>query len=87
MPRSGKLLHELTFSKLASLPQEQTETHHSQPATRAVEEWMLVCQCNAELQPNIELEQEVVFQLPYVAVQWCRLGVAFLGFVEGQHWW
>ena len=59
MPKSGMLLHELPISKLVSLSQEQTETHHSQPATRAVEEWMLVYQRNAELHRNIEPEHEV----------------------------
>ena len=44
---------------LSSFPQEQTETQYSQPPTRAVQEWMLVCQRNADLQPNIESEQEV----------------------------
>ena len=44
---------------LSSLLQEQTETQYSQPPTRAVEEWMLVCQRNADLQPNIESEQEM----------------------------
>ena len=44
---------------LSSFPQEQTETQYSQPPTRAVEEWMLVCQRNADLQPNIESEQDV----------------------------
>ena len=44
---------------LSSFPQEQTETQYSQPPTRAVEKWMFVCQRNADLQPNIESEQEV----------------------------
>ena len=47
------------LASLSSLLQEQTEQHYSQPPTRAVEEWMLVCQRNADLQPNIESEQEV----------------------------
>ena len=37
------------------IPQEQ---QHSQP-TRAVEEWMLVCQRNADLQLDINSQQEV----------------------------
>ena len=34
-------------------------THHSQPPTRAVEEWMLVCQRNADIHPNTNSDQEV----------------------------
>ena len=58
---------------LSSLPQEQTETQYSQPPTRAVEEWMLVCQRNADLQPNIESEQEV---------DWTRAAQAYANIKE-----
>ena len=37
------------------IPQEQQRSHPS----RAVEEWMLVCQRNADLQPDITSQQEV----------------------------
>ena len=58
---------------LSSLPQQQTETQYSQPLTRAVEEWMLVCQCNADLQPNTESEQEV---------DWTRAAQAYTNIEE-----
>ena len=58
---------------LSSFPQEQTETQYSQPPTRAVEEWMLVCQRNADLQPNIESEQEV---------DWTRAAQAYANIKE-----
>lgn len=38
--------------------QEEDEQQH-QPPTRAVEEWMLICQRNAELRPNVNPQQEV----------------------------
>ena len=58
---------------LSSFPQKQTETQYSQPPTRAVEEWMLVCQRNADLQPNIESEQEV---------DWTRAAQAYANIKE-----
>ena len=38
------------------LPQEQAE---AQPGQRAVEEWMFICQSNAELQPTTESQEDV----------------------------
>ncbi len=38
-----------------SLPQDQNEEH----PTRAVEEWMLVCQRNADLEPNSDSQEDV----------------------------
>ena len=35
-------------------PQEQNDQQLSQRPSRAVEEWMLICQSNAELEPNME---------------------------------
>ena len=58
---------------LSSFPQEQTEKQYSQPPTRAVEEWMLVCQRNADLQPNLESEQEV---------DWTRAAQAYANIKE-----
>ena len=58
---------------MSSLPQEQAETQNSQPPTRVVEEWMLVCQRNADLQPNIESEQEM---------DWTRAALAYTNIEE-----
>ena len=41
-----------------SLSQEQTDQQQRQTPPRAMEEWMLICQCNADLQPNTHPQED-----------------------------
>ena len=41
-----------------SLSQEQTDQQQRQASSRAMEEWMLICQHNADLQPNTDSQEE-----------------------------
>ena len=44
---------------LPSSPQEQSDQQHNQHPSRPVEEWMLICQRNADLQPNMETQEDM----------------------------
>ena len=45
------------------LIQEQDNDQHTSPPSRPVEEWMLICQRNTDLQPNTDSQQDIDWTL------------------------